>query len=335
MSEMGCGRASGRPAGWSTARRRDTRLDNYVDRYAARTHGMTASAIRALFAVANRPEVVSLAGGMPNIADLPLDVVGSTLDAAGADRRPAGHAVRIRPGRAGHPRGHLRGDEARRDQRPSRRRDRHRRLAAGPGPGHPDLLRPRRRGAGRGAELRRRARGVPVLPVRGRARRHGRVRPGPVGALPRRSPRCAAAGRTVKFLYTIPNYQNPAGVTQTLERRTEILAQVAERADVLVVEDNPYGLLGFDGDPIPAMRSMNEAPWSTWGRSPRPSLRASGSAGCSRRTPSGRSWCWPRSRPPCARRCSPSSPSPRTWPTTTGAVRSRSSGRCTGSAGTR
>ena len=64
--------------------RRDTRLDNYVDRYAARTHGMTASAIRALFAVANRPEVVSLAGGMPNIADLPLDVVGSTLRPAGA-----------------------------------------------------------------------------------------------------------------------------------------------------------------------------------------------------------------------------------------------------------
>ena len=57
--------------------RRDTRLDNYVDRYAARTHGMTASVIRALFAVANRPEVVSLAGGMPNISDLPLDVVGA------------------------------------------------------------------------------------------------------------------------------------------------------------------------------------------------------------------------------------------------------------------
>ena len=64
--------------------RRDTRLDHYVDRYAARTHGMTASAIRALFAVANRPEVVSLAGGMPNIADLPLDVVGSHPARAGA-----------------------------------------------------------------------------------------------------------------------------------------------------------------------------------------------------------------------------------------------------------
>ena len=44
-----------------------TRLDSYVDRYAARTAGMTASEIRALFAVASRPEVVSLAGGMPNI----------------------------------------------------------------------------------------------------------------------------------------------------------------------------------------------------------------------------------------------------------------------------
>jgi DNA-binding transcriptional MocR family regulator len=59
--------------------RRDTRLDSYVDRYAARAHGMTASAIRALFAVANRPEVVSLAGGMPNITDLPLDVIGSII----------------------------------------------------------------------------------------------------------------------------------------------------------------------------------------------------------------------------------------------------------------
>ena len=41
---------------------------------------MTASAIRALFAVANRPEVVSLAGGMPNITDLPLDAVGATIN---------------------------------------------------------------------------------------------------------------------------------------------------------------------------------------------------------------------------------------------------------------
>ena len=54
---------------------RQTRLDNYVEAYAARTKGMTASEIRALFAVASRPEVVSLAGGMPNLAALPLDTL--------------------------------------------------------------------------------------------------------------------------------------------------------------------------------------------------------------------------------------------------------------------
>ena len=53
-----------------------TTLDDYMDRYARRVMGMTASEIRALFAVANRPEVVSLAGGMPYVAALPLDTVG-------------------------------------------------------------------------------------------------------------------------------------------------------------------------------------------------------------------------------------------------------------------
>ena len=74
-------------AGLERLQRRDTRLDSYVDRYAARTHGMTASVIRALFSVANRPEVVSLAGGMPNISDLPLDVVGNALHDLVVDRR--------------------------------------------------------------------------------------------------------------------------------------------------------------------------------------------------------------------------------------------------------
>src|SRR3954452_1637330 len=56
-----------------------TRLDSYVDRYAARTKGMTASEIRALFSVARRPHLVGLAGGMPNISGLPLDVVGRAI----------------------------------------------------------------------------------------------------------------------------------------------------------------------------------------------------------------------------------------------------------------
>ena len=48
-------------------------LDQHMQRYAQRTAGMRASAIRALFAVASRPEVVSLAGGMPYLQSLPLE----------------------------------------------------------------------------------------------------------------------------------------------------------------------------------------------------------------------------------------------------------------------
>ena len=73
-----------------TAQPTSTRLDPWVDAYAARTRGMTASQIRALFAVASRPEVVSLAGGMPYVSALPLDVVAETVAAtssASAARR--------------------------------------------------------------------------------------------------------------------------------------------------------------------------------------------------------------------------------------------------------
>src|SRR6266545_1892611 len=56
-----------------------SRTDAHVDRYAARAQGMVASEIRALFAVASRPEVVSLAGGMPYVSALPLDLVGDMV----------------------------------------------------------------------------------------------------------------------------------------------------------------------------------------------------------------------------------------------------------------
>src|SRR5262245_39217522 len=63
-----------------------TTLDDYTDKYASRVRGMTASEIRALFSVANRPEVVSLAGGSPYVAALPLDAVGEMLAELGAVR---------------------------------------------------------------------------------------------------------------------------------------------------------------------------------------------------------------------------------------------------------
>src|SRR5262249_30261228 len=67
---------------------RQTRLDSYVDRYAERTQQMKASEIRALFAVASRPEVVSLAGGMPNISGLPIDAVAATMGRLIKERGP-------------------------------------------------------------------------------------------------------------------------------------------------------------------------------------------------------------------------------------------------------
>jgi len=59
-----------------------------------------------------------------------------------------------------------------------------------------------------------------------------------------------------KFLYTVPTFHNPAGVTLSVERRAEVLA-ICREYGVAVVEDNPYGLLGFSGQPYPALRSLD------------------------------------------------------------------------------
>src|SRR3990170_8740792 len=56
-------------------------VDPYVDLYARRTSGMSASEVRALFAVASRPEVVSLAGGMPYVQALPAEQVLEIVEA--------------------------------------------------------------------------------------------------------------------------------------------------------------------------------------------------------------------------------------------------------------
>ena len=62
----------------------------------------------------------------------------------------------------------------------------------------------------------------------------------------------------LKFLYLVPNFQNPAGVTLSASRRLEIL-DIAQAHGILVVEDNPYGLLWFDQPPPPAIRSVNDS----------------------------------------------------------------------------
>jgi 2-aminoadipate transaminase len=235
------------------APRSSTRLDQYVDRYAARTHGMTASEIRALFAVASRPEVVSLAGGMPNISGLPLDVVGEAINDLVRDHGTV--AMQYGSGQ-GDPRlreqicdvMRLEGIEA-----------------------HPDDV-VVTVGSQQAVDLVTRVFCDPGDVVLCEA-------PSYVGALGVfRAYQCdvvhvemddeglvpsalrdaiasvRAAGRRIKFLYTIPNFHNPAGVSLSAERRREVL-EICRDADVLVLEDNPYGLLGFDADPQRAMRA--------------------------------------------------------------------------------
>lgn len=68
--------------------------------------------------------------------------------------------------------------------------------------------------------------------------------------------RLAAEGRTPKFIYTIPNFQNPGGVTMSLPRRKRLVEVAAER-ELLVLEDNPYGLLRYENEPLPTLLSLD------------------------------------------------------------------------------
>ena len=65
-------------------------------------------------------------------------------------------------------------------------------------------------------------------------------------------------GRRPKFVYTIPTFQNPAGVTMSLPRRHR-LVELARERELIVLEDNPYGMLRYEGDALPTLRSL-EAP---------------------------------------------------------------------------
>jgi 2-aminoadipate transaminase len=63
-------------------------------------------------------------------------------------------------------------------------------------------------------------------------------------------------GRRPKFIYTVPSFQNPGGVTMSLPRRKRIV-EVARERELLVLEDNPYGLLRYEGDPLPTLYSLD------------------------------------------------------------------------------
>lgn len=225
-------------------------LDPYGDRYAARTGGMTASEIRALFAVASRPEVVSLAGGMPYTSALPLDAVAAAVADLVATRGPV--ALQYGSGQ-GDPELRelictvmaLEGITASPDDvvvtvGSQQALDLVTRIFVDPGdvvvaeaPSYVGAL-------GTFAAYQAEVVHVPMDDA---------------GLVPEAlDETLARVGRRAKFLYTVPNFHNPAGVSLSRERR-DVVLDICERHDILVLEDNPYGLLGFDGEPAPALRA--------------------------------------------------------------------------------
>jgi 2-aminoadipate transaminase len=230
-------------------------LDPHLDRYAARTAGMTASEIRALFAVASRPEVVSLAGGMPNLAALPLDTLSAQVaeliaeDGLVALQYGSAHGVptlreqiceiMALEGIKAHP------DDVVVTVGSQMGLDMVTRLFCDPGdvviaegPSYVGAL---------GSFAAYQANVVHVA-----MDDHGLVPEGLRAAIEQTK----KSGQRIKFLYTIPNFHNPGGVTLAVERRAEIL-EICRTHDILVVEDNPYGLLGFSGQTYPALRSTD------------------------------------------------------------------------------
>lgn len=229
--------------------------ENLQERFAHRAAHMKPSEIRSLFAVASRPEIVSLAGGMPNLSAIPMGVMASLVEKLVIEH----------------------GQEA---------------LQYGSGQGHPKL---REQICDVMALEGIRANPDDILVTTGSQQALDLISrifidpgdvvlveaPSYVGALGTfaqyearvvhvemdqsgLSPEALRnaiktlryQGLRIKFLYLIPNYQNPTGVTMPSERRAEIL-DICREEKIFVVEDNPYGLLGFDRPAPNAMRAQD------------------------------------------------------------------------------
>ncbi|NNL78557.1 MAG: PLP-dependent aminotransferase family protein [Desulfobacterales bacterium] len=77
-----------------------------------------------------------------------------------------------------------------------------------------------------------------------------------VDLLDRKVKQLKAAGACVKGIYVIPNFQNPTGVTLSLDRRRQ-LVQMADTHDLIIFEDDPYGELRFEGRHLPSLHSLD------------------------------------------------------------------------------
>jgi len=230
-------------------------LDPWYGHYADRTAGLSASEVRALFAVASRPEVVSLAGGMPYVSALPPELVSSALERVMRDNGP--EALQYGSGQ---------GTPAIREQILEVM------ALEGIRASVDDVV--VTTGSQQALDLVTKlfidkgdvilAESPSYVGAIGVFRSYQadvvHVATDNDGMVPESLretiTRTRAAGKTIKLLYLIPNFHNPAGVTLSWERRLEII-EIARSNNILILEDNPYGLLYFDGPPPQAMRSVD------------------------------------------------------------------------------
>jgi len=230
--------------------------DLWSDRYASRANGLSASEVRALFAVVSRPEVVSLAGGMPFVPALPKERMIESFNSLMSDR--AAVALQYSGGQGDLTlREHIKeimaleGIKSDVDNIVITTGSQHgldlvASLFLDPG----DVV------LAEGPSY------VGALGVfRARQAHIEHVYTDDQGispeALAETIKRVQAAGKNIKFLYLVPNFANPSGVTLAAQRRAQIL-EICRKNRILVLEDNVYGLLYFEEKAPDALRSMDE-----------------------------------------------------------------------------
>jgi 2-aminoadipate transaminase len=230
-------------------------IERYAGLFARRTRQMRSSAMRDLMAITARPEVISLAGGLPDTSTFPPDTFAAIMD--GIARESCASALQYGPTEGF--------DETKRCiaevmAEEGMRADADDMIVTTGGQQVIDLVTKTLVDPGDVVicEAPTYPGAVPVFSsyeadvVQIEMDADGMR----IDLLEEALERLAAEGRRPKFIYTVPTFQNPAGVTLSAPRRQR-LVEIARERELLVLEDNPYGLLRYEGEPLPPLRALD------------------------------------------------------------------------------
>lgn len=229
-------------------------LDDWADTYASRVETMRSSAVRDLFAAASRSDIISLSGGMPDIRELDLGSVAEVAAAAVLEEGIAGLQYGDTQGRTQTKELicelmvdldiHVTPDDLTITTGGQQALDLLAKTFLDPG----DLViteGPTYLGALQAFS----AYQPEVLPIE--MDEEGLNTDLLATELAR------LGGRKVKFLYTVPDFNNPAGVTMSLRRRQHLI-ELSHQYNFVIIEDDPYGRLRFEGEPVPRLRALDD-----------------------------------------------------------------------------